>query len=604
MPTIKLKNFKYGLDSRRSELESQPGTLVELENAHINQGGEIEKRKAFVYTAFPADTFGAQATSLGIVTFGSIADPGGWAAISTAVGETVYYQRLQHPEVLRGEAYSAGSHAMTGIVASELFGDDAWVAASFADGSVHCYYAGVHVYDFTDGLVLPNRLTTAEIAADFNAMVNRTTQYDATVAGSVVTVTGPLSNDYQVAVSDESSLGTLASLVSSLSTVSTSANPATGSFRITGGSAAAGTNKVSKVEVQSVFVRPTVTRETTANVAKLDIGTHALTVGTIIDVAGIPGYNVVGASISAVTATTISYANVHANEASTPDGSGSVRAGTPITITNAAVDWRISNAVTASDIATSINAKSSTPEYTAIAIDNLVTIQAEASQGDTPNDFEVKVTTSGNVCVGEGLFQFVGTRMTVDSFNVDGANILTATFAFPATYLTINALVAAVATNIRAGSATHGYTAFESGPLLLVSKVVVSSKDAPLDVFVTLSNTLPGSGVTFVGGGTASIPALGVTVKPRKKAPTDGSFPNNLPYGYEFEADVNGGVAPYTYIWTLTMPSDGSFAKGNLNAEVSFGRTDHFNEPIYATVVVTDSFGSVTTSSPVTVYSA
>ena len=43
-----IANFKPGLDVRRSELTSQPGTLLRLIDAHINEGAEIEKRKSLV----------------------------------------------------------------------------------------------------------------------------------------------------------------------------------------------------------------------------------------------------------------------------------------------------------------------------------------------------------------------------------------------------------------------------------------------------------------------------------------------------------------------------------------------------------------------------
>jgi hypothetical protein len=52
MAYIALQNFNRGLDSRRSELTSAPGTLSQCENAHITVGGEVEKRKAFVAQRF------------------------------------------------------------------------------------------------------------------------------------------------------------------------------------------------------------------------------------------------------------------------------------------------------------------------------------------------------------------------------------------------------------------------------------------------------------------------------------------------------------------------------------------------------------------------
>lgn len=193
MPSIKLKNFKYGLDSRRFAVEAAPGTLVSLENAHINQGGEIEKRKAFVYTAFPADTFGAQATASGIVTFGSIADPGGWTAVSTAVGKTVYYQRIQHPAVLAGETYSAGSHAMTAVVFSEVFGTQVFCVATFADGNSFCYADGSLVDDFTAGMILSYLAgNNVKLAANIKTIIENATDF--VVTQITLTVTGTANN--------------------------------------------------------------------------------------------------------------------------------------------------------------------------------------------------------------------------------------------------------------------------------------------------------------------------------------------------------------------------------------------------------------------------
>lgn len=42
-----INSFKFGLDTRKDVLTSQPGTLVTALNLFVNQGGELEKRKAF-----------------------------------------------------------------------------------------------------------------------------------------------------------------------------------------------------------------------------------------------------------------------------------------------------------------------------------------------------------------------------------------------------------------------------------------------------------------------------------------------------------------------------------------------------------------------------
>src|SRR4249920_711423 len=44
-----IANFQSGMDLRKSSLTAPAGTLRLLQNAHITQGGEIEKRQAFQY---------------------------------------------------------------------------------------------------------------------------------------------------------------------------------------------------------------------------------------------------------------------------------------------------------------------------------------------------------------------------------------------------------------------------------------------------------------------------------------------------------------------------------------------------------------------------
>jgi hypothetical protein len=54
-----IANFQAGMDLRKSALTAPAGTLRLLQNAHITQGGEIEKRSAFKYWCdAPAGSFG------------------------------------------------------------------------------------------------------------------------------------------------------------------------------------------------------------------------------------------------------------------------------------------------------------------------------------------------------------------------------------------------------------------------------------------------------------------------------------------------------------------------------------------------------------------
>lgn len=62
MAYILVEDFRGGLDRRRLDVTAPPGTLIELKNAHITRGGEIEKRPAFVsMTTLPTNTIGLAA---------------------------------------------------------------------------------------------------------------------------------------------------------------------------------------------------------------------------------------------------------------------------------------------------------------------------------------------------------------------------------------------------------------------------------------------------------------------------------------------------------------------------------------------------------------
>ena len=103
MPYILVEDFKGGLDTRRTNVTSVPGSLVTLTNAHISRGGEIEKRKAFVELAtLPVDsngdpqTVGLAAGGGQIYCFGS--DPSTIVSFATGTPSNINYIQLRHPE--------------------------------------------------------------------------------------------------------------------------------------------------------------------------------------------------------------------------------------------------------------------------------------------------------------------------------------------------------------------------------------------------------------------------------------------------------------------------------------------------------------------------
>lgn len=156
METI-LTTWKEGLDSRRSNLTSSLHALEAATDVHINQGAEVEKRRAFVdFGAQAATAFGLEATSAGLVTFGSAATP----ALPAQVG----YVRLQHP--------SDNTKTMTAILCSCSFGGNAWAVAQFSNGDVFLYYNGVVIPASINGQVLTGATSNLSVATQLYKFLN------------------------------------------------------------------------------------------------------------------------------------------------------------------------------------------------------------------------------------------------------------------------------------------------------------------------------------------------------------------------------------------------------------------------------------------------
>ena len=168
--TVTIANFRYGLDTRRESLASLPGTLQACQNASIDAGGQINKRKAFVKdaTLFPLRTFGLQDTDSGLMTFGDQAS-GAVGALPTGI----VYQQLAYPS-------SPAPGQMTGVLFSCSFLGKPFVLATFDNtNDVFAYYNGSLVAQITDGIVKPSPggggvpETPSNLSSDLIVMVNR-----------------------------------------------------------------------------------------------------------------------------------------------------------------------------------------------------------------------------------------------------------------------------------------------------------------------------------------------------------------------------------------------------------------------------------------------
>lgn len=129
MPEIVIKNFKFGLDRRRSELTSQPGTLYDLTDGHITPGGEVARRKAFVRALLPGDTYGLESTDLGLLTFGSRpasktttnrARTSNVATITLGTNHGFVVGDVVTLTGLSGTGYNAASQTITAVAATTI----------------------------------------------------------------------------------------------------------------------------------------------------------------------------------------------------------------------------------------------------------------------------------------------------------------------------------------------------------------------------------------------------------------------------------------------------------------------------------------------------
>lgn len=138
MAYLTIEDFKAGLDRRRMEEASAPGSLQQLKNAHINRGGEIEKAKAWVskYT-LPAGTMALAAVDGELIVFGSATDPG------VPVG--VIYQQLVAPD----------GDDLVSIDTFDNYSGQVYVVGTFSDGLQYHFLDGTEATDWRNGLIRP-----------------------------------------------------------------------------------------------------------------------------------------------------------------------------------------------------------------------------------------------------------------------------------------------------------------------------------------------------------------------------------------------------------------------------------------------------------------
>lgn len=256
---ISINGFKLGLDKRKAEITAVPGALTTLRDGFVNQGGEIEKRKAFerAYNVSTLDslgdtgTFGYEVTSAGHTVFGSAIVFGGSVTLSqptllAAMPAGVTYQQLKHPAITELQTYDRTKHRITAFVHSHNFGGFAWVVVTFADGKTFTYYNGSIIWDFASGLILAHLAGNTDANRDLIAthLINRVnetgvfTATDPSGAGNL-DIASPVGSPYLLTITEDSPLGAITQSDQSDEIPPVLGVSSVSSFRVVGGSAGA-----------------------------------------------------------------------------------------------------------------------------------------------------------------------------------------------------------------------------------------------------------------------------------------------------------------------------------------------------------------------------
>lgn len=341
MPYILVEDFRNGLDARRMNVTSNPGTLVTLTNAHITRGGEIEKRPAFVNLAtLPSNTFGLAAAGGQIYVFGS--DAAANVTFPSGTPANINYIQLAHPS---GEN-------MTRLLSTDFFNGQVYAAAEFADGRIYHYYNGARITDWFDG----RARAKVEITAG---------SFGGTAAAGSFEVTGGTANpgdDIRVVRVNNVEITDISTPIAHTGNNTTAAEnvrDAINNFTSTPNYTATASNGVVTVTAADHGIAP--------NGYAITVTTQGgYTVGNINALSG--GVD------NAVTDITV-------------DG---------VSIIQDQVIWQTSHTATALAVAEAINSFTSAPNYEATAVGAYVNIMADDA-GASQNNLTVAVTVAGNV---------------------------------------------------------------------------------------------------------------------------------------------------------------------------------------------------------------
>lgn len=561
MPTISIENFRHGLDTRRGQLNSSLGVLETLENAFINQGAEIEKRKAFVSTALAGGPTVLYVVPLkdSIVLLGGAAN--GVPSWPASVSSLLTYQRLY-----RGINYDAAAcvgsttnycgacadwstaSEATEVLYARSFDNKVFALARMADSSIQAFYDGAVIKDINYwGLSLTgmgNPSSNLKMFCQLVEAIQETGEYTVDITDTLdgILITSQPGRKFLPTFEGTWCSGTPTIVFTRPGTPATPGKRAFAYFHIEDGVPRSGINQITAVEV------------------------------------GVPGGG------------TVTWTN----------------------LLSAAVNYQRDPETTAAAIVENINAVEGNA-YDSSADGNTVTIRSK-SDSSTTNGYLLRITVSSFVMINKCSLAFHGTGMTVNSLKVDGTNILPTTYVFPTVAATLSLFTAHLASEINTGTGTHGYVAMSRDNVLKISKKVTVSDPSPTatDGEPKSTGMLPVTvDWTPTANNTGEITDDVAVLMQVSIEPTDLAIKLNVgpPYpesrynepiptvGGPFIARVVGGQAPYRYKWGLVSSSVRVPLLHSPNSESTL-ITGYVYGESYINLEVTDATGLVAFATP------
>jgi hypothetical protein len=548
MGTIAVTDFKYGLDRRRPRVAGAPGTIWDIQNAHITRGGDIESPRAMVpQFTLPAGTFGLAQAAGQLYAFGS-------DDLAALMPIGVQYLRCQ----------AETSANMIRVLDAKAYQGKVYTIAEFDDGIIRHYYNGTKIHDW-DGIgdVQSSFSTLAaylaqKISADSTVAVN--------TSGSVVIVTAKTpGNPFTVSASaiDGGSANDQTAVVAT-PTANVAAVPevkAIGTVTITGGTASPGVNKVTQIVINSTNLLALPVDWTGSNNATALAVANAINSNTPFS-----GYTAIAPSTNVVTITAPSGPGATLNGL-TP----AVTNGGNVTTSTTNMAGGVTNVTAVAQVSTvtldgtfePLDTFTATVNGTPYAETGLASFNATAAAMATAILADTTVTATSSANVVTITAKTPGTAFTISATAVDGGSVndQTATVNTPVANVPEVAEVASTASvTISGGSSNPGVNQV-SQIMIGATNLVVNPVDWILTDEATAAAVVAeiNNNAAITGGYTASEAAGVITIA---AAPGQGATPNGTAVSVTANGmsavptNMAGGitaVSPIAQVSTITL---------------------------------------------------